>query len=189
YAKDIDCPDKYRQALESFIPEYLLPHGNNDLFSLLPEFFQAKNLMVYLGQDNTGTPIHRDLCGTMGHNIMTMGSPGAYAEWNFVLHEDREKLASSSFLESDRAWLTYFKTKNSDFTVQVILQRPGDLVIVPSRAYHQVRNVGVSIKVAWNRVTAQTLDYAFEDQLPLYRIINRPEVYKCKTIVHFTLEE
>lgn len=215
YAKDIDCPIKYKQALESIIPEYLLPHGNNDLFSLLPEFFKAKNLMVYLGQNDTGTPIHRDLCGTMGHNIMTMGSPGAYAEWSFVLHEDREKLASvldiskterrktkrgmntrgsdnsvtkSSFLESDRAWLTYFKTKNSDFTVQVVLQRPGDLVIVPSRAYHQVRNVGVSIKVAWNRVTAQTLDYAFEDQLPLYRIINRPEVYKCKTIVHFTLE-
>ncbi|KAG2230852.1 hypothetical protein INT48_009233, partial [Thamnidium elegans] len=218
YAKDIECPQEYTQAIQDVIPEYLLPLGNNDLFSLLPQLFQAKNFMCYLGQDQTGTPIHRDLCGTMGHNIMTMGSPGAYAEWLIVVNKDREKLASvlelskterkkinrykpdkrldqgksvtkSSFLESDRAWLSAFKVNKSDFPVQVIIQKPGDLVIVPSRAYHQVRNVGVSIKLAWNRITAQTLEYAFEDQLPLYRIINRPEVYKCKAIVSFTINE
>ncbi|KAI9254746.1 hypothetical protein EDC94DRAFT_618323 [Helicostylum pulchrum] len=218
YAKDIESPQEYAQAIQNLIPEYLLPLGNNDLFSLLPKLFQAKNFMCYLGQDQTGTPIHRDLCGTMGHNIMTMGSPGAYAEWLIVVNKDREKLASvlelskterkktnrykqhkgmdngksvtkSSFLESDRAWLSSYKVNKSDFTVQVIIQKPGDLVIVPSRAYHQVRNVGVSIKLAWNRITAQTLEYAFEDQLPLYRIINRPEVYKCKAIVSFTIKE
>lgn len=218
YAKDIECPKEYTQAIQDVIPEYLLPLGNNDLFSLLPKLFQAKNFMCYLGQDQTGTPIHRDLCGTMGHNIMTMGSPGAYAEWLIVVNKDREKLASvlelsktelkktnrykpykrvdngesvtkSSFLESDRAWLSAYKVNKSNFTVQVIIQKPGDLVIVPSRAYHQVRNVGVSLKLAWNRITAQTLEYAFEDQLPLYRIINRPEVYKCKAIVSFTIKE
>lgn len=165
--------------------------------------------MCYLGQDKTGTPIHRDLCGTMGHNLMTMGNPGSYAEWIVIEHEHRDKLAGilrpsqtdnlvanlseppkhtkSSFMESDRAWLHNPMLQNADFKAQVIIQKPGDLVIIPSRAYHQVRNVGVSIKVAWNRITAQTLQYAFEDQIPLYQTIIRPEIYKCKAIVALTL--
>lgn len=216
YAKDIDCPEQYVHSMEQILPKYLLPHGSNDLFSLLPDRFKATNLMCYLGQDDTGTPIHRDLCGTMGHNIMTMSSPGALSEWCIVVNKDREKLAEiikpslneqkkihrfdadpnrdksmtkSCFMESDRAWLEPSKAAKGNLQVQVILQRTGDMVIIPSRAYHQVRNKGVSVKIAWNRITADTLDCAFEDQLPLYRIINRPEVYKCKAIVYFTLKE
>ncbi|KAG2213983.1 hypothetical protein INT47_001253 [Mucor saturninus] len=215
YAKDIDCPDEYVESMKEILPEYLLPHGNSDLFSLLPTRFQATNLMCYLGQDSTGTPIHRDLCGTMGHNIMTMASPDACSEWLIVLNKGREKLAEiikpneremkkirrheqpdrrkslvtkSCFMESDRAWLDTTKASRGGLEVQVIIQRVGDMVIIPSRAYHQVRNVGVSVKVAWNRVTAQTLSNAFENQLPLYRIINRPEVYKCKAMVTYTLK-
>lgn len=194
------------------LPKYLLPHSYSDLFAFLPQRFQAENLMCYVGHCNTGTPIHRDLCGTMGHNIMITSSPDAFAEWYIVQNNQREELASilkptskkdkrihmidnidtntkSSFLESDRAWLDHEKLQNHNLKVQVIIQRKGDLVIVPSRAYHQVRNSGVSVKIAWNRITADTLNYAFEDQLPLYRIINRPEVYKCKAIVAFTLKE
>jgi hypothetical protein len=207
YAKDISCSKEHQQAINKLIPEYLLPHGNNDLFGVLPPRFQAENLMCYLAQNKTGTPMHRDLCGTMGHNIMTMASPGGYAEWYIVVNEDREKLATvmkprrdkecskkddksitkSSFMESERGWLYRNHLKDSDLIPQVILQEPGDLVIIPSRAYHQVRNVGISVKIAWNRITAQTLHNAFEDQLQLYQIICRPEVFKCKAIVHFTL--
>lgn len=215
YAKDIDCPAEYVELMQKILPHYILPQGSNDLFSLLPTRFQATNLMCYLGQDGTGTPIHRDLCGTMGHNIMTMASPGASSEWLIVLNKDRERLAEiikpseremkkirrfdmpdrrkslltkSCFMESDRAWLETKKASGEGLEVQVIVQRAGDMVIIPSRAYHQVRNVGVSVKVAWNRVTPHTLACAFEDQLPLYRIINRPEVYKCKAIVSYTLK-
>lgn len=210
YAKDISCPTEYGGTLKEIIPDYLLPHGPDDLFSILPQRFRAENLMCYLGQDKTGTPIHRDLCGTMGHNLMTMGNPGSFAEWIIIEHEHRDKLASilrpseterlvanltdppkytkSSFMESDRAWLENAMLKNAQFKAQVIVQKPGDLVIIPSRAYHQVRNVGVSIKIAWNRITAQTLQYAFEDQIPLYQTIIRPEVYKCKAIVALTLK-
>lgn len=222
YAKDILCPTEYKEALTEFLPEYLHPHGSNDLFGSLPDRFKAENLMCYLGQDATGTPIHRDLCGTMGHNIMTMASPNAFAEWFIVEHQQRDQLAAvlapnssenkkhinliqqkslptrssktqgrsrtkSSFMESDRAWLLHDQITKNNLRVQVIVQRVGDFVIIPSRAYHQVRNQGVSVKIAWNRVTAQTLAYAFEDQLPLYRIIGRPEVYKCKGIVAFTI--
>lgn len=214
YGKDITCPSEYDAAMKKFLPEYLIPKGNCDLFSFLPPRFQAENLMCYLGQDDTGTPIHRDLCGTMGHNIMTMATPGGYAEWIIILNRDRDTLASyikpsakenqminrkdrdknsavskSSFMESDRAWLSQETIINSTLNVQVIIQRPGDLVIIPSRAYHQVRNVGVSIKIAWNRITPQSLHSAFEDQLPMYQIINRPEVYKCKAIVNYSIQK
>ncbi|KAL9559904.1 hypothetical protein PS6_000514 [Mucor atramentarius] len=210
YAKDITCPTEYAGSLKKIIPDYLLPHGPDDLFSILPERFRAENLMCYLGQNNTGTPIHRDLCGTMGHNLMTMGDKDSFAEWIIIEHEHRDKLAGilrpsqtedlvvdlsnppkhtkSSFMESDRAWLHNSMLKDAQFQAQVIVQRPGDLVIIPSRAYHQVRNVGVSVKIAWNRITAQTLQYAFEDQIPLYQTIIRPEVYKCKAIVALTLQ-
>ncbi|KAI7906707.1 uncharacterized protein BX663DRAFT_558330 [Cokeromyces recurvatus] len=234
YAKDVICPTEYRSAIEQIIPSYLLPHGSHDLFSSLPSRFQAEHIMCYLGQDKTGTPLHRDLCGTMGHNLMTMASssPDGYAEWFIIENKYRHALAEvlkptvfenkrtdrtdricktnpskrkrkrsreqpcassstrSSFMESDRAWLTHYLIKKAQaVVVNVIVQRPGDLVIIPSRAYHQVRNAGVSVKIAWNRITPQTLTYAFEDQLPLYRIINRPEVYKCKAIVAITLKK
>lgn len=213
YGKDIICPTEYDVAMKKFLPDYLIPKGNCDLFSFLPTRFQAENLMCYLGQDETGTPIHRDLCGTMGHNIMTMATPGGYAEWIIILNRDRDTLSSyikpsakenkminrkdrdtnsiskSSFMESDRAWLTQETIINSTLNVQVIIQRPGDLVIIPSRAYHQVRNVGVSIKIAWNRITPQSLHSAFEDQLPMYQIINRPEIYKCKAIVNYSIQK
>lgn len=212
YAKDISCPQEYKDAIRNIVPEYLHPHGNNDLFALLPPRFKAVNLMCYLAQNKTGTPMHRDICATVGHNLMTMASPGGYAEWFIVVDEDREKLASvmkpshqhdketldastnrsatmSSFMESERGWLKRSHLKTNDLTVQVVLQQPGDLVIIPSRAYHQVRNIGVTVKVAWNRVTAQTLSNAFEDQLPLYQIVCRPEVFKCKAMVYYTLLE
>ncbi|KAL9540135.1 hypothetical protein MBANPS3_009857 [Mucor bainieri] len=211
YAKDISCPDQYAATLEKIVPNYLLPRGPDDLFSIMPDHVQAENFMCYIGQDSTGTPIHRDLCGTMGHNLMTMGDTDSFAEWIIIENQHRDKLASilrpsqadnlvadlsgppkhskSSFMESDRAWLHNPMLENAQFQAQVIVQRPGDLVIVPSRAYHQVRNVGVSVKIAWNRITARTLQYAFEDQLPLYQTINRPEVYKCKAIVALTLKQ
>ncbi|KAI8976207.1 hypothetical protein BDB01DRAFT_803706 [Pilobolus umbonatus] len=184
YAKDVICPDEYREALKKIIPEYLLPLGENDLFACMPDKLRAVNLMCYIGHDDTGTPIHRDICGTMGHNVMITGSEGAFAEWIIVEDKDRDH----SFLESDCAWLSRAQVRQYGLTAHVIVQRPGDLVIIPSCAYHQVRNVGVSVKVAWNRTTATSLQMAFKKQLPLYRIVNRPEVYKCKAMITMTIK-
>lgn len=110
----------------------------------------------------------------MGHNIMAMVTLGAYAEWIFVLNEERNmldyclketaddntinnlqklntnnSLTKSSSMESDRAWLQQSTIKEINLNAQVVIQCPGDLVIVPIRAYHQVRKVGISVKIAW----------------------------------------
>lgn len=58
----------------------------------MPKRLQAENATCYIGQDDTSIPVHRDLCGTMGHNIMAMVTLGAYAEWIFVLNEERNML-------------------------------------------------------------------------------------------------
>ncbi|KAI8875784.1 hypothetical protein K501DRAFT_233149 [Backusella circina FSU 941] len=209
YAKDIPCPKAYKDQLNKLVPDYLSPLGSNDLFAYAPENLKAENLMCYVGQDHTGTPIHRDICGTMGHNIMLYGDQGAYSEWIIIEHKYRQKLSEllhpsvpemrkthvttkksgikSSFLESDRAWLTRYLIKKAGLKCHIVTQHPGDFVIIPSRAYHQVRNNGVSVKIAWNRTTSVSLQQSFDEQLPLYNMINRPEVYKCKAIVYSTL--
>jgi hypothetical protein len=209
YAKDVPCPSAYKEQLSKLVPDYLSPLGNNDLFAYAPDNLKAENLMCYIGQDRTGTPIHRDICGTMGHNIMLYGDQDASSEWIIVEHKYREQLAEllhppvpemkkmhntiktmgakSSFLESDRAWLTRYLIKKSGLKCHIVTQQPGDFVIIPSSAYHQVRNNGLSVKIAWNRTTSASLQQAFGDQLPLYNMINRPEVYKCKAMVYTTL--
>ncbi|KAL0087017.1 hypothetical protein F4703DRAFT_1849980 [Phycomyces blakesleeanus] len=212
YGKDISCPTEYKDVLETILPEYLLSLGSCDLFNCLPEDMQAENLMCYLGSSGTGTAIHRDLCGTFGHNLMTYGDDGAYSEWLIVEDRFRDQLTkvlhspdskrskdnddhsynmtdqTSSFVESDQAWVNLKTLRNANIKTHVILQKPGDLVLIPSLCYHQVRNHGISMKVAWNRVTPQTLELALKFQLPIYQTIARPETYRCKSIIHLTLE-
>ncbi|KAI9018043.1 hypothetical protein CLU79DRAFT_761439 [Phycomyces nitens] len=213
YGKDISCPLEYKGVLESMLPEYLLSLGSCDLFNCLPEDMQAENLMCYLGSNGTGTAIHRDLCGTFGHNLMSYGDDGAYSEWLIIEDRFRDELTkvlhspdskrpkddedqtegateqtSSSFVESDQAWVNLRTLRNANIKTHVILQKPGDLVLIPSLCYHQVRNHGISMKVAWNRVTPQTLELALKLQLPIYQTIARPETYRCKSIIHLTLE-
>ncbi|KAI8144904.1 hypothetical protein BJV82DRAFT_667445 [Fennellomyces sp. T-0311] len=213
YAKDLTCPTQYRDKINELLPDFLLPLGPCDLFSHMPEHLRAENLMCYVGSDKTGTALHRDICGTMGHNLMSYGEEGAYAEWFFIKDEHRDKLLStfharhkndeedglverermenrkSSFVESDRVWVGRLPLKKAGFVTKLALQRPGDLVIIPSMCYHQVRNVKTSVKIAWNRATAHTLQLALENQLPIYQSLARPEVYRCKAMVFHTLQK
>ncbi|RUP48278.1 hypothetical protein BC936DRAFT_144762 [Jimgerdemannia flammicorona] len=76
-----------------------------------------------------------------------------------------------------------------DFQWVVVEQRLGDFVLVPSESVHQVINKGgVTIKVSWNRITAETLRSAYYSTLPLYKSIFRPETYNVKAIIFHTLQ-
>lgn len=191
YAKDMDCLDEYKECLSQILPPSLMPLGASDLIRTLPPSLQAINLLCYLGGDYTGTALHRDISGAVGHNIMTYGDESAYAQWLVIKKDDSHKLRGlcqeaidsddgkprkhhynkdSYFLECEQACVSPEQLNDHDITTYVIFQRPGDLVVIPSLCYHQVSNVGVSYKMAWNRVTPHSLLEGIKLQLPLYRM-------------------
>jgi hypothetical protein len=195
YAKDMDCLDEYKECLSQILPPSLLPLGESDLIRTLPSSLQAINLLCYLGGDNTGTALHRDISGAVGHNIMTYGDESAYAQWLVIKKDESQKLRKlcqeatdiddiddstpkkrrynkkdSYFLECEQACVSYEQLTNHDIATYVIFQRPGDLVVIPSLCYHQVSNMGVSFKMAWNRITPHSLLEGIKLQLPLYRM-------------------
>ncbi|KAF9177991.1 hypothetical protein BGZ51_008223 [Haplosporangium sp. Z 767] len=153
----------------------------------------AENLMVYIGQHGTWTPAHFDHCGTIGHNIMTWADNGSYSIWFIVAAKDKPKVESllqslGRNIEFENYFLSVKDFAKADFPVYVVQQKPGDLVLVPSLGYHQVANMGpASIKVAWNRLTTNCLKTAINVLLPRYKEINRPEVYRTKSIIKDTL--
>ncbi len=42
---------------------------------------QPVTLMVYIGPEKVWTPGHKDICGSLGHNIMVYAEPQAYSMW------------------------------------------------------------------------------------------------------------
>ncbi|KAI8096533.1 uncharacterized protein BX664DRAFT_256580 [Halteromyces radiatus] len=200
YAKDLDCPQEYAKQLQHILPRSLLPLGNDDLIRNLPPSLRAINLMCYFGGDGTGTPLHQDISGAIGHNIMLFGEESAYAQWLVTSKDDTNHLRQAcrsawkgrekcSFVESEQTCISLDVLAKRNVKTHVILQQPGDLVIIPSLCFHQVTNIGLSFKVAWNRITPHSLLNSFKIQLPLYRFIGRPELYRCKATIYFALKQ
>lgn len=236
YLKDIDCPEEWRQSLESIIPPslfYLNEHPKpytgpgskysdmppyprtkadkpiakaGDLMSSLPPDMQAKNLMCYIGHEGTYTPAHQEMCGSLSQNLMVEASDGSpeYGKttipgssiWLMTETQDRHivseywrsKLGHDIDLENHFAQLQAWK--KAPFTTYVVEQTPGDLVLVPPLAAHQVWNRGTrTMKVAWNRTTVETLQWALDEELPRARAICREEQYKNKAIILYTLQK
>ncbi|GKT86656.1 AT hook domain-containing protein [Colletotrichum tofieldiae] len=80
--------------------------------------------------------------------------------------------------------------KKATFPVYIVEQRPGDFILIPPLAPHQVWNRGTrTMKVAWNRTTVETLDMALHEALPKARLVCRDEQYKNKAIVYYTLKK
>ncbi|CZR53146.1 related to c-module-binding factor [Phialocephala subalpina] len=230
YLKDIDCPDMWADHLKQVLPEciYYLndciesrtggdgsilepneygqmqwgkgvaPAG--DLMSSLPEPMRAQNMMCYIGHEGTYTAAHREMCGTLGHNIMVEASDGSKGEkpgssvWFMTETKERE-VVSEYFLsmlghdiEVEKHFAQVNAWKKAPFNVYVVEQKPGDLILIPSLAPHQVWNRGTrTMKVAWNRTTIDTLELALHEALPRARMVCREEQYKCKAIVYYTL--
>lgn len=230
YLKDIDCPDAWADHLKQVLPEciYYLndciesrtggdgsilepneygqmqwgkgvaPAG--DLMSSLPPEMRAQNMMCYIGHEGTYTAAHREMCGTLGHNIMVEASDGSKNEkpgssiWFMTETKERE-VVSEYFLsmlghdiEVEKHFAQVNAWKKAPFNVYVVEQRPGDMVLIPSLAPHQVWNRGTrTMKVAWNRTTVDTLELALHEALPRARMVCREEQYKCKAIVYYTL--
>jgi hypothetical protein len=223
YLKDIDCPEAWQFDLGGIVPATLFYWNDNvnakgglvtadntstssniapagDLMSNLPEEMRAENLMCYIGHEGTYTPAHREMCATLGQNIMVETSsqdrgekPGS-SIWFMTEKKDRE-VVSEYFLsmlghdiEVEKHFAQLVAWKKAPFPVYIAEQHAGDLILIPPLAPHQVWNRGTrTMKVAWNRTTVETLELALNEALPRARMVCRDEQYKCKAIVYYSL--
>ncbi|KFY07338.1 hypothetical protein V492_07232, partial [Pseudogymnoascus sp. VKM F-4246] len=229
YLKDIDCPEAWDHQLREYIPQTLLYLNNcvgekggpgsvherdkynhlvmgqgiapaGDLMSNLPPDMRAENMMCYIGHEGTYTPAHREMCATVGQNIMVETSDVGKGEkpgssiWFMTETKDRE-VVSEYFLsmlghdiEVENHFAQIVAWKKAPFPVYIVEQKVGDFILIPPLAPHQVWNRGTrTMKVAWNRTTVETLEMALSEALPRARMVCRDEQYKCKAIVFYSL--
>lgn len=235
YLKDIDCPPVWHDKLKEQIPASVFylnettgdvggpgavdepnPHGPGgrkgkgvaragDLMSCLPPTMRADNMMCYIGHEGTYTPAHREMCASLGHNIMVETS-GALDEdgkptrpgssiWFMTETKDRHLVSEYwlSTLGHDIEVESHFAQINAwkaaPFTTYVVEQKVGDFILIPPLAPHQVWNRGTrTMKAAWNRTTVETLEMALDEALPRASMVCRDEQYKNKAIVLFALQ-
>jgi hypothetical protein len=229
YLKDIDCPPVWQDKLKEHIPQGLFYLNEStgeiggpgaldetggrkgrgigragDLMSSLPPEMRAENLMCYIGHEGTYTPSHREMCASLGQNIMVNASdlvgegskperPGS-SIWFMTEMKDRH-LVSEYWLsvlghdiEVENHFAQLIAWKKAPFTTYVVEQRAGDFILIPPLAPHQVWNRGSrTMKIAWNRTTVETLELALGEALPNSRVVCRDEQYKNKAIVYYTL--
>ncbi|KAF2872448.1 hypothetical protein BDV95DRAFT_593823 [Massariosphaeria phaeospora] len=175
-----------------------------DLMSSLPPEMRAENLMCYVGHEGTYTPSHREMSASLGQNIMVDASgqisedgkperPGS-SIWFMTETKDR-KVVSEYWLsvlghdiEVENHFAQLIAWKKAPFKTYVVEQRPGDFILIPPLAPHQVWNRGTrTMKIAWNRTTVETLEHAMTEALPNSRVVCRDEQYKNKAIIYYTL--
>ncbi|KAI4179764.1 MAG: hypothetical protein LQ348_005328 [Seirophora lacunosa] len=235
YLKDIDCPEVWYEKLKAVIPPSIFylndstgdvggpgsvdepnPHATGlrkgrgvaragDLMSCLPQTMRADNLMCYIGHEGTYTPAHREMCASLGQNLMveTSGTvdldgkptkPGS-SIWFMTESKDRHLVSEYwlSTLGHDIEIEAHFAQINAwkcaPFTTYIVEQKQGDFILIPPLAPHQVWNRGTrTMKVAWNRTTVETLELALDEALPRARMVGRDEQYKNKAIIYFALD-
>ena len=236
YLKDIDCPSLWNDKLQNVLPSFLYylnettgefggfgavdepdPSGSGlrrgkgigkagDLMSTLPKEMRAENMMCYVGHEGTYTPSHREMCASLGHNIMVEASSGLVEDgkptkpgssiWFMTESKERALVAEYwlSKLGHDIEVETHFAQisawKNAPFKIYVVEQKPGDFILIPPLAPHQVWNRGTrTMKVAWNRTTVETLEMALNEALPNARMVCRDEQYKNKAMIYFAAQK
>lgn len=233
YLKDIDCPPEWRDKVREHIPPSLFYWNDStgdiggpgsidepvfggvggrgkgiatagDLMSSLPLEMRAENLMCYIGHEGTYTPAHREMCASLGHNIMVEASEtfdengepvkSGCSIWFMTESKDRHMVVEywlsvlGHDIEVENHFAQIVAWQKAPFKTYVVEQRPGDFILIPPLAPHQVWNRGTrTIKVAWNRTTVETLEMAFKEALPNARMVCRDEQYKNKAIVYYTL--
>ncbi|KAI0014625.1 hypothetical protein F4780DRAFT_767466 [Xylariomycetidae sp. FL0641] len=228
YLKDIDCPPEWFNHLKKVIPPNVFYLNDNisdnsaanarnddifgapektpavagDLMSSLDEDMRAQNLMCYIGHEGTFTPAHREMCASLGQNIMVEASGDRHGEkpgssiWFMTETKDREVVREYFLsmlghdIEIEKHFAQINAWKKATFPVYIVEQKVGDFILVPPLAPHQVWNRGTrTMKVAWNRTTVETLDLALHEALPKARLVCRDEQYKNKAIIYYTLQK
>ncbi|PWN50626.1 hypothetical protein IE53DRAFT_86176 [Violaceomyces palustris] len=196
YGKDLECPLQWQEALASgMLPPEIVYHGHHDLAGSLNPNERPETLLCYLGSGDTWTPMHRDLCASLGQNLMTWSDPDATAFWFMTSSQDTD--AAKTYIDSlghefdlEGTCADVEELRKAPFPFYVCEQRVGDLVLLPSRSIHQVINCGGrSIKAAWSRLTLKTLKTALHQDLPIYQRHCRRESYRTKEVIAASLRK
>ncbi|KFH70215.1 hypothetical protein MVEG_03066 [Podila verticillata NRRL 6337] len=198
YWKDEDqIPKAWDNFLAKLLPEELTfcgPFDLNKRFKDNPKV-SSSNLMSYIGGHGSWTPCHLDSCGAVGHNIMTWADKDSSSLWFIASPKDYGKVKQlwdswGKFFEQENYSATLEELMASEITFYKVDQKPGDLIILPPMATHQVYNKGkATVKLAWNRTTPETALNAVQNVLPRYKEIAHPEAYKVKAVVHAAIRE
>ena len=133
--------------------------------------------MCYLGVGDTYTRCHKDICASLGQNLMTyMASPESSSFWFFtpssaslrIADYFRQKLETD--LDKESTLLSPSQWAKFPSHVYVCEQKLGDLVLVPRKSCHQVVNKGgLTIKTSWSRMSIQGLLEAVQEECVMYR--------------------
>ncbi|KAH0544695.1 hypothetical protein FGG08_001200 [Glutinoglossum americanum] len=230
YLKDMDVPEQWHDSLKEVLSPFLYYYNDGtgeyggpgavddvrgkgrgvavsgDLMSSLPKDFRAVNMLCYIGHEGTYTPAHREMCGSLGQNIMVETStsigldgkptiPGS-SLWFMTRTKDRFLVSEywMSNLGHDIEVESHFASidawAKAPFTTYVVEQKLGDFILIPPLAPHQVWNRGTrTMKAAWNRTTVETLELAMNEAVPRARLVCRDEAYKNKAIIFYTLDK
>jgi hypothetical protein len=131
--------------------------------------------MCYVGPGDTYTPCHKDLCASIGQNIMCHTESSSSSFW-FMTESSSAPAVAAYFqklgqeLDMETHVITLEELEKAPFKVYITEQRLGDMVVVPPRSCHQVvNNGGITLKMSWSRLTVDSLKVALYHELPIYR--------------------
>ncbi|KZO97856.1 hypothetical protein CALVIDRAFT_479617 [Calocera viscosa TUFC12733] len=195
YGKDGICPPQWEAWLSSanVVPKHILPFGSEDVFGLLQPQDRAETLMTYFGVGGTHTPCHKDLCASVGQNLMVHTENEGSAVWYMTARD--EAAAVSEYFHSLKQEIdlethvaSELELRTAPFKMYMHRQVRGDLICVPQKSCHQARQVinegGISMKLSWSRMLLSSLVLAYRSELPIYHRVCRPEVYSVKLLIH-----
>ncbi|KAF9646384.1 hypothetical protein BDM02DRAFT_3171746, partial [Thelephora ganbajun] len=190
YGKDMHCPAEWSSWIKTsgVLPDAIIPGATGDI---LPE--TVETLMSYLGVSDTFTPLHKDPCASYGQNIMCYTEDGGSSFWFMTSPSDCGTVADYfRGLGHELDWEDHVATlkefAKAPFDVYICEQKLGDLVLVPPRSFHQVVNAGgITIKTSWSRMSIRSLEVSLYHELPIYRRVCRPEIYRVKRTIYDTL--
>jgi hypothetical protein len=123
--------------------------------------------MCYFGVGDTYTPAHKDLCASVGHNLLSTQMSLSTSCHLFtrlsIAHSENDSsafwfLSSTSDADAASTWFhqmdeeldleTHLATVDewarAPFKVYICQQRLGDFIVVPKRSCHQVRDPALS---------------------------------------------
>lgn len=141
--------------------------------------------MTYVGNDGSHTPLHIDLCGSVGHNLALdcAADPPGYSTWVIFKNAEcthilRNFIAETGKnIEDEQTILTvqdlsqFVELKGLEYAPFIWRQQPGDLMLIPPASGHFVVNIGgITAKLAWSMMSLTSLKVAFRSELEAHRL-------------------